>query len=65
MPPLEPDLLEWQQGIAWADHLLIIHPYWWGAMPTRAKGGSGPCPHPRIRLQVSPQGRGMGQAAYR
>jgi len=36
-PALEPDLLEWQETIAWADHLLIVHPYWWGAMPARAK----------------------------
>ena len=36
-PELEPDLLAWQEGVAWADHLLIVHPYWWGAMPTRAK----------------------------
>ena len=35
--PLEPDLLDWQANIAWADHILIVHPYWWGAMPTRAK----------------------------
>lgn len=37
LPPLEPDLLTWQENIAWADHLLIVHPYWWGAMPARAK----------------------------
>jgi len=36
-PPLEPDLLTWQENIAWADHLAIVHPYWWGAMPARAK----------------------------
>jgi len=36
-PALEPDLLEWQETIAWADHLAIVHPYWWGAMPARAK----------------------------
>lgn len=35
--PLEADLLAWQENIAWADHILILHPYWWGAMPTRAK----------------------------
>lgn len=35
--PLEPDLLAWQENIAWADHIFIVHPYWWGAMPTRAK----------------------------
>lgn len=36
-PPLEPDLTAWQANIAWADHVLIVHPYWWGAMPTQAK----------------------------
>jgi len=36
-PALEPDLAAWQANIAWADHLLIVHPYWWGAMPTQAK----------------------------
>ena len=36
-PELEPDLVAWQENLAWADHLLIIHPYWWGAMPTLAK----------------------------
>jgi len=36
-PALEPDLLAWQEGVAWADHLFVVHPYWWGAMPARAK----------------------------
>lgn len=36
-PPLEPDLRIWQDNIAWADHLFFVHPYWWGAMPGRAK----------------------------
>ncbi len=35
--PLEPDLLRWRENVLWADHLLIVHPYWWGAMPSRAK----------------------------
>ncbi len=35
--PLEPDLLAWQDAIVWADHILILHPYWWGTMPTKAK----------------------------
>ena len=34
---LEPDLARWQENVAWADHLFIVHPYWWGAMPTKAK----------------------------
>ncbi|WP_135501263.1 NAD(P)H-dependent oxidoreductase [Roseovarius aestuariivivens] len=36
-PDLEPDLLQWQDAIAWADHLFVVHPYWWGAMPATAK----------------------------
>ena len=34
---LEPDLMEWQENVRWADHLLFVHPYWWGSMPTKAK----------------------------
>jgi len=34
---LEPDLLAWQDAMAWADHVLFVHPYWWGAMPAKAK----------------------------
>jgi len=34
---LEPDLKAWQDNINWADHIMIVHPYWWGAMPTKAK----------------------------
>ena len=37
MAPLEPDLVAWQEAVAWADHVMIIHPYWWAAMPTKAK----------------------------
>jgi putative NADPH-quinone reductase len=34
---LAPDLAKWQDAVTWADHVLIVHPYWWGAMPTKAK----------------------------
>lgn len=34
---LTPDLAEWQENIRWADHVMIVHPYWWGAMPSKAK----------------------------
>lgn len=37
MSPLEPNLKTWQDNIAWADHLFFVHPYWWGAMPAKAK----------------------------
>jgi putative NADPH-quinone reductase len=36
-PALEPDLLEWQENVRWADHVFFVHPYWWAAMPTKAK----------------------------
>lgn len=35
---LEPDLLEALEKIRWADHLVWIHPVWWGGMPAIAKG---------------------------
>lgn len=36
-PALEPDLRAWQEAVSWADHIVIVHPYWWGAMPAQAK----------------------------
>ncbi|MEM6371759.1 MAG: NAD(P)H-dependent oxidoreductase [Pseudomonadota bacterium] len=36
-PDLTPDLVQWQDNIRWADHVVIIHPCWWGAMPSKAK----------------------------
>jgi NAD(P)H dehydrogenase (quinone) len=36
-PELEPDLKGWQDAVAWADHILVVHPYWWASMPTKAK----------------------------
>ncbi len=35
---LEPDLLDAQQKILWADHLVWIHPVWWGSYPAIMKG---------------------------
>ena len=37
MPKLETDLKEWQDNVSWADHIFIVHPCWWGAMPAKAK----------------------------
>jgi len=35
---LEPDLLDAQQKISQADHLVFVHPVWWGSLPALLKG---------------------------
>lgn len=35
---LEPDLLEAWEKIKWANHLVWIHPVWWGGLPAITKG---------------------------
>lgn len=36
--PLEADLLQAQADITWAEHLTLIYPIWWGAIPALLKG---------------------------
>ena len=35
---LEPDLLDAWEKIKWADHMVWIHPVWWGGLPAVTKG---------------------------
>lgn len=35
---LEPDLLAAWEKIKWADHLVWVHPVWWGGLPAIMKG---------------------------
>ena len=35
---LEPDLQTCWENIKWADHLVWIHPVWWGGLPAITKG---------------------------
>ena len=35
---LEPDLLEAQEKLKWANHIVWVYPVWWGAVPAIMKG---------------------------
>ncbi len=35
---LEPDLLAAQESIRWAEHIVVVHPVWWGSFPALMKG---------------------------
>lgn len=35
---LEPDLIDAQEKIKWAEHLVFIYPVWWGSIPAIMKG---------------------------
>ncbi|WP_300690138.1 NAD(P)H-dependent oxidoreductase [Chryseobacterium sp.] len=35
---LEPDLIKAWEIIQWADHLVWVHPIWWGGLPAVTKG---------------------------
>ena len=35
---LEPDLLDAWEKIKWAEHLVWVHPVWWGGLPATTKG---------------------------
>ncbi|VFS89098.1 oxidoreductase [Pseudomonas aeruginosa] len=35
---LEPDLLEAQRQIHWAEHLVFVYPVWWGGLPALLQG---------------------------
>lgn len=35
---LEPDLVQFQQDMAWAQHVVWVYPIWWGTMPALLKG---------------------------
>jgi putative NADPH-quinone reductase len=52
--PLEADLLEAQQTIEWAEHLVFIYPVWWGGMPAKMKGFIDRTFHPTWAFSFKP-----------
>lgn len=36
--PLESCLVEFQNALTWADHLVFVAPIWWGGVPAKLKG---------------------------
>lgn len=36
--PLEPDLERVRAHLAWAEHVVLVYPTWWGTYPARLKG---------------------------
>ena len=37
-PALEPDLAAFRDTLAWAEHVVLVTPMWWGGLPAKAKG---------------------------
>lgn len=37
-PKLEPDLLAFWDDVTWCEHIVIVHPLWWGGHPAKLKG---------------------------
>ncbi|MFD1694855.1 NAD(P)H-dependent oxidoreductase [Roseibium aestuarii] len=37
-PPLEPALQAFWDDLEWCEHLVIVHPLWWGGWPAKLKG---------------------------
>src|SRR5262245_38670050 len=35
---MEPDLVQAQAAIKWAEHLVFVYPIWWGTIPALLKG---------------------------
>lgn len=36
--PLEADLVDFQESVRWANHIVIVTPVWWGGLPAKFKG---------------------------
>ena len=62
--PLEPDLVQAQAEISWANHLVIIYPNWWGMMPALLKGFIDRTFLPGFAFKFSDENNGPAQKLF-
>lgn len=61
----EPDLLQVQENIKWADHFVILYPSWWSTMPGILKGLFDRIWMPRFAFSFKKEGFGAGYFWYK
>ena len=62
---LEPDLLEAQRQIHWAEHLVFVYPVWWGGLPALLQGFFDRALQPGFAPLPRHPGQGLGATAGR
>ncbi|MCC4249783.1 MULTISPECIES: NAD(P)H-dependent oxidoreductase [Microbacterium] len=56
--PLEPEVARYLDDLLWADHLVIVHPQWWGTYPAALKAFIDRVFLSGAAFRAHPEGRG-------
>ena len=56
---LEPDLVQAQSQMKWADEIVLVFPIWWGGMPALLKGFLDRTLMPGFAFKYEPAGKGL------
>jgi NAD(P)H dehydrogenase (quinone) len=56
---LEPDLVQAQSQMKWADEIVLVFPIWWGGMPALLKGFLDRTLLPGFAFKYEPAGKGL------